>query len=179
MSRVGRAPITVPAGVTVAIQGDHIVATGKLGELEHNLPNGITAILEGNNLQVTRRDDSREQKSLHGLSRTLVANMVQGVSVGYKKDLEIVGVGFRCELKGSALQLQVGFSHRVLILPPEGIKLSIVNQTNFSVSGIDKQLVGEVAAKIRAVKPPEPFRGKGIKYAGEVVRRKAGKSAGK
>ena len=179
MLRVGRAPITIPAGVNVAIEGAHIVAKGKLGELEHFLPGGITAELQGATLNVTRRDESREQKSLHGLSRTLVANMIKGVSEGYKKDLEIVGVGYRCEMKGGALQLQVGFSHRVLILPPEGIKLAITNQTNFNVSGVDKQLVGEVAAKIRAVKPPEPFRGKGIKYVGEVVRRKAGKSAGK
>lgn len=179
MSRVGRAPITVPAGVSIAIQGNHIVAKGKLGELDHDLPGGITASLSGNSLQINRLDDSRSQKSLHGLSRTLIANMVQGVSEGFKKDLEIVGVGFRCEAKGNALMLQVGFSHRVIILPPEGIKFSLTNPTNFSVSGIDKQLVGEVAAKIRAVKPPEPFRGKGIKYVGEVVRRKAGKSAGK
>jgi len=179
MSRVGRAPITIPAGVTVAIQGDHIVAKGKLGELEHNLPGGITASLDGSTLNVVRQDDSRTQKSLHGLSRTLVANMVTGVSEGYKKILEIVGVGYRCEMKGKALQLQIGFSHRVLIVPPEGIALAVINQTSFSITGIDKQLVGEVAAKVRGVKPPEPFRGKGIKYAGEVVRRKAGKSAGK
>ncbi len=179
MSRVGRAPINIPAGVTVDIQGEHIFAKGKLGELEHYMPSGITATLEGSTLSVTRRDDSRQQKALHGLSRTLVANMVKGVSEGYKKTLEIVGVGYRCEMKGKALQLQVGFSHRVLIVPPDGILLSVVNQTNFAVAGIDKQLVGEVAAKIRAVKPPEPFRGKGIKYIDEVVRRKAGKSAGK
>ncbi len=179
MSRVGRAPITIPAGVKVAIEGEHIVAKGKLGELEHNLPVGITATLEGNTLNVARQDDSRTQKSLHGLSRTLVANMVTGVSEGYKKTLDIVGVGYRCEMKGKALQMQIGFSHRVLIVPPEGIALAVLTQTSFSVSGIDKQLVGEVAAKIRGVKPPEPFRGKGIKYSDEVVRRKAGKSAGK
>ena len=179
MSRVGRAPINIPAGVNVQIAGEQIVAKGKLGQLEHNLPGGITAVLSGSSLQVSRRDDSTDQRALHGLSRTLVANMVTGVSEGYKKTLEIVGVGYRCEMKGKALQLQIGFSHRVLIIPPEGITIAIVNATSFTVAGIDKQLVGEVSAKIRNVKPPEPFRGKGIKYSDEVVRRKAGKSAGK
>jgi large subunit ribosomal protein L6 len=179
MSRVGRAPIEVPAGVTVNIDGNHVAAKGKLGELEHFLPDGITIIKEGSTITVSRRDDSSDQRSLHGLSRTLIANMVKGVSEGYKKDLEIVGVGYRAEQKGKAIQFQIGFSHRILFFPPEGVKITVSGPAAFSVTGIDKQLVGEIAAKIRAVRPPEPYRGKGIKYTTEVVRRKAGKSAGK
>lgn len=179
MSRVGRAPIDVPTGVTVSLDGSLVVAKGKLGQLQHSLPEGITAELDGAKLVVSRRDESRSQRSLHGLTRTLIANMVKGVSEGYKKEMEIVGVGYRCEQRGRAIQLQVGFSHRVIFIPPEGIKVTVGAVNAFSVTGIDKQLVGEVAAKIRAVRPPEPYRGKGIKYLAEVVRRKAGKSAGK
>ncbi len=179
MSRVGREPIPIPAGVKVKFDGPMVLVSGKLGELGRPLPDGITAAIDDGKIIVTRRDDGRTQRSLHGLSRTLVANMVKGVSEGYKKDLEIVGVGFKAELRGKALQLQVGFSHRVIMIPPEGIKITVTGPLAFNVTGIDKQMVGEVAAKIRAIKPPEPFKGKGIKYAGEVVRRKAGKSAGK
>lgn len=179
MSRVGRQPIDIPSGVKVTFEDSYIFVNGKLGEMGRSIPAGISAELEGGKLLVSRRDDSREQKSLHGLTRTLLANMVKGVSDGFVKNLEIVGVGFKCEQKGRGIQLQVGFSHRVLVLPPEGIKIQVTGPLAFNVSGIDKEAVGEVAAKIRAVKPPEPYKGKGIKYSGEVIRRKAGKSAGK
>ncbi len=176
MSRVGREPIPVPEGVKISIDSDLLKVSGKLGNLEHSLPSGITTVLEDNVLQLNRRNDSRDQKALHGLSRALLANMVHGVSQGYKKDLEIVGVGYRCDQKGKAIQLSVGFSHRVVFIPPEGIEIKVTDTTKFNVSGIDKQLVGDVSAKIRAIRPPEPYKGKGIRYVGERVRRKAGKT---
>lgn len=177
MSRVGREPIPIPDGVKISIDGSLLKVNGKLGELAHTLPGGITIALEDNILQLNRKNDSRDQKALHGLSRALVFNMLYGVSRGYKKDLEIVGVGYRCEQKGKALQLTVGFSHRVVFIPPEGIQIKVTEPTKFNVNGIDKQLVGDVSAKIRAIRPPEPYKGKGIKYVGERVRRKAGKTA--
>lgn len=176
MSRVGREPIPVPEGVKISIDSSLLKVNGKLGEIEHSLPNGITAVLEDNILQLNRRNDSRDQKALHGLSRALLANMVHGVSQGYKKDLEIVGVGYRCDQKGKAIQLTVGFSHRVMFIPPEGIEIKVTDSTKFNVSGIDKQMVGDVSAKIRAIRPPEPYKGKGIKYVDERIRRKAGKT---
>jgi len=179
MSRVGRIPIEIPNGVTVNIKDDYVLVQGVLGELERTLPGGIKADIEARTILVTRRDDSKDQKSLHGLCRTLISNMVKGVSDGFKKDLEGVGVGYKCEQRGKAIQLQVGFSHRVIVLPPDGITIKVTGPAAFNVSGIDKELVGEIAAKIRDVRPPEPYRGKGIKYATEVVRRKAGKTAGK
>jgi len=177
MSRVGREPIPIPDGVKVAINKEIISVNGKLGEMVRDLPEGITAKLNDNILQLNRRDDSRRQKALHGLSRNLVANMVQGVSRGFTRELEIVGVGYRCEQRGRAIQLAVGFSHRVIFIPPEGVEIKVTNPTKFSVLGIDKQMVGDVAAKIRAIRPPEPYKGKGIRYSGEYVRRKAGKTA--
>jgi large subunit ribosomal protein L6 len=179
MSRIGRNPIAIPTGVTVNLDGDTLRVKGKLGELTHRLPNGINAELEGNVLRFKRADDSRFQRSLHGLTRALAANMMVGVSQGYSKGMEVVGVGYRCDQKGRALMLAVGFSHRVIFIPPDGVTLKVTSQTVFSVSGIDKELVGDVAAKIRAIRPPEPYKGKGIKYAAETVRRKAGKTAGK
>ncbi len=179
MSRVGREPIPLPSGVSVAIKGALVKVKGKLGELERRLSDGISAALEDGRLHIRRSNDSRQQRSLHGLSRSLVANMVQGVDQGFTKDLEIVGVGYRCEMKGKAIQLSVGFSHRVLFIPPDGIEIKVTPPNKFSVSGIDRQLVGDVAAKLRAIRPPEPYKGKGIKYVGEYVRRKAGKTAGK
>lgn len=179
MSRIGRIPIEIPSGVNVTIDGDHILVKGKLGELGRTIPDGIEMVLEGKTLQVNRRDDSTKMKSLHGLCRTLISNMVTGVNEGFKKNLDVVGVGYKCEQRGRAIQLQVGFSHRVILLPPEGVTIQVTGPSAFNVSGIDKELVGETAAKIRGVKPPEPYRGKGIKYSTEVVRRKAGKTAGK
>ena len=140
MSRVGREPIPIPDGVKISIDGSLLKVNGKLGKLEHSLPSGITAVLEDNILQLNRRNDSREQKELHGLSRALLANMVHGVSQGFRKNLEIVGVGYRCDQKGKAIQLAVGFSHRVVFIPPEGIEVKVTEPTKFNVSGIDKQI---------------------------------------
>ncbi len=179
MSRIGRNPIPVPKGVTVTINETQISVKGKLGELHQAIPDGISVAKEGDTLYVRRRDDSQSQRALHGLSRALIANMVKGVNEGYTKDLEIVGVGYRAEQRGKSLILAMGFSHRIAFIPPDGITIKVNNPNTLSVSGIDKQLIGEVAAKIRAVRPPEPYKGKGIKYVGEVVRRKAGKTAGK
>lgn len=179
MSRVGRLPIDIPGGVKVDLGDGGILVTGKLGQLGRPIPDGISVDIDGTQLKVTRRDDSRDQKALHGLSRSLIANMVKGVSEGFKRDLEVVGVGYKCEQKGKAIMLSVGFSHRVIVLPPEGVAVKVTGPSAFNVTGIDKELVGETAAKIRAVRPPEPYRGKGIKYIEEVVRRKAGKTAGK
>ena len=177
MSRIGRQPIPVPTGVTVNIDGSAVVVKGKLGELSHVFPNGIAISKEDNTLAVSRASDSRQQRAFHGLTRSLLANIVAGVSTGFSKKLELVCVGFRCDQRGRAIQLAVGFSHRVLFIPPDSIEIKVTAPTAFTVSGIDKQLVGEVAAKIRAVKPPEPYKGKGIRYVGEYVKRKAGKAA--
>ncbi|MBM3328644.1 MAG: 50S ribosomal protein L6 [Calditrichaeota bacterium] len=179
MSRIGRQPISLPAGVSLTIDGRAVTVKGKLGTLSRDLPEGIELTLKGSIASVQRSDESRSQRALHGLTRSLIANMVKGVSEGFKKDLEVVGVGYRAEQRGQALQLAVGFSHRVLLFPPPGIAISVGAGNTIAVSGIDKELVGEVAAKIRAVRPPEPYKGKGIKYAGEIIRKKAGKSAGK
>ncbi len=179
MSRIGRNPIPVPKGVSVTIKEDNVHVKGKLGELNQAIPEGITVALEGGEIVVRRRDDSKPQRALHGLSRALIANMVTGVTTGFNKDLEIVGVGYRAEQRGKSLMLAMGFSHRVAFIPPEGVIIKVTSANTFSVSGIDKQLIGEVAAKIRAVRPPEPYKGKGIKYVGETIRRKAGKAAGK
>jgi len=176
MSRVGREPIPVPDGVKINIDKELVKVNGKLGELQHELPSGINAVLEDGKLQLSRKDDSSNQKSLHGLSRALVANMVKGVNEGFTREMEIVGVGYRCDMIGKALQLTVGFSHKVVFIPPESIEIKVAAPTKFSVSGINKELVGDIAAKIRAIKPPEPYKGKGIRYTGEYIRRKAGKT---
>jgi len=176
MSRVGREPIPIPNGVKVTIDSKLVKINGKLGELQRELPTGITAAMEDKLLRVSRKDNSRNQRALHGLSRSLLANMVTGVASGFRKELEIVGVGYRCEQRGRALQLSVGFSHKVVFIPPEGIEIKVADATKFSVNGINKEIVGDIAAKIRAVRPPEPYKGKGIKYVGEYIRRKAGKS---
>jgi len=178
MSRVGSQPITVPDGVEVSISGVDITVKGSKGTLERTLPGGITARLEGSTLLVERPDESRESRSLHGLSRTLVANMVQGVSEGFRKELQIQGVGYRATAKGNdALDLALGYSHPVSIKAPEGITFEVPVQTQIIVTGIDKQLVGQVAADIRKWRKPEPYKGKGIRYLGEHVARKAGKAA--
>ena len=178
MSRVGKAPIPVPAGVSVSIAGAEVTVTGPKGRLQHRVPEPITVQVEGEAILVARADDERESRALHGLTRALIKNMVVGVNEGYRKDLEIVGVGYRAAAKGPGqLELQLGFSHPVSVTAPDGITFEVPSQTAIRVHGIDKQAVGEVAARIRALRKPEPYKGKGIRYAGEYVRRKAGKAA--
>jgi large subunit ribosomal protein L6 len=177
MSRIGRLPITVPAGVDVTIDGADITVKGPKGTLTHTVPAPITVQrAEDGTLQVTRPNDERMARSLHGLTRTLVANMVAGVTEGYTKKLEIVGTGYRVIAKGTDLEFALGFSHPVVIPAPEGISFAVETPTRFSVSGIDKQQVGEVAAKLRKLRKPDPYKGKGVRYEGEVIRRKAGKA---
>lgn len=179
MSRIGRKSIPVPAGVEVTIDGQTVKVKGPKGELSHTLAEPITAEQDGGQLHVNRPNDERRAKELHGLSRTLVANMIVGVTEGYRKSLEIAGTGYRVAAKGSDLEFALGFSHPVLITPPAGITFTVERPTLFHVAGIDKQLVGEVAANIRKIRPPEPYKGKGVKYQGEVIRRKAGKAGKK
>jgi large subunit ribosomal protein L6 len=176
MSRIGKRPITIPAKVQVTIDGNKVVVKGPKGELFRDLPANVIVSQEGEVLQVTRRDETRISRQMHGLSRTLVANMVEGVSQGFQRRLEIQGVGYRAQVQGRNLVLNMGYSHQVQIVPPEGVQFAVENNTNVIVSGYDKELVGNIAAKIRSVRPPEPYKGKGIRYAGEVVRRKAGKT---
>ncbi|MDX6648017.1 MAG: large subunit ribosomal protein [Miltoncostaeaceae bacterium] len=175
MSRIGRAPIPVPDGVTVDIRGQHVRVEGPRGNLERTLPEPIRISQTDGVLNLTRPTDRGPHRALHGLSRTLVANMVQGVTQGFEKRLEIVGVGYRAQARGEAIEIAVGFSHPVHIQPPPGISLEVPAPTQVVVRGIDKQAVGQVAATIRAVRPPEPYKGKGIRYAGEIVPRKVGK----
>jgi large subunit ribosomal protein L6 len=179
MSRIGKRPITVPAKVQVTIDGSKVAVKGPKGELSRELPANVIVTQEGETILVTRRDDTRTSRQLHGLSRTLVANMVEGVSQGFQRRLEIQGVGYRAQVQGRNLVLNMGFSHQVQIEPPDGIQFAVENNTNVIVSGFDKEIVGNTAAKIRAVRPPEPYKGKGIRYSDEVVRRKAGKTGGK
>jgi large subunit ribosomal protein L6 len=177
MSRIGRQPIAVPAGIEVALDGNVVTVKGAKGSLEHTVPAPLTVRRdEDGTIVVDRPDDGRESRSLHGLTRTLIANMIAGVSEGYRKDLEIVGVGYRVQAKGSDLEFALGFSHPVTVTAPEGIDFAVESPTKFSVSGIDKQQVGQVAANIRKLKKPEPYKGKGIRYAGEQVKRKVGKA---
>jgi large subunit ribosomal protein L6 len=177
MSRIGKLPIPVPSGVDVAIDGRRVTVKGPKGELSHTVAEPITVDRgEGGELVVRRPDDERVSRSLHGLSRTLVANMVVGVTQGYAKTLEIVGTGYRVVPKGSDLEFSLGFSHTVPVRAPEGISFRVETATRFVVEGIDKQKVGEVAANIRKIRPPEPYKGKGVRYQGEQVRRKAGKT---
>lgn len=179
MSRIGKLPVTVPAGVTVKVEGHTVTAKGPKGELSRTIHPDIQVKLDGNVLTVARPSDEPAHKSLHGLSRTLLANMVEGVSKGYVKQLEISGVGFKAEPKPFGLQLALGFSHQVQYKAPAGIKLSAPQPTQVVIEGADKEKVGQVAAEIRGLRPPEPYKGKGIKYAGETIRRKAGKAGGK
>jgi large subunit ribosomal protein L6 len=176
MSRIGRLPITVPSGVDVAIDGRHVTVTGPKGTLSRELPPIIGVAREGDAVVVTRPSEDKLHKSLHGLTRTLVSNMVIGVTTGYRKGLEIVGVGYRAQKVGEKLQLSLGYSHPVEIEPPKGISFEVENPTHLAVVGIDKELVGQVAARIRSTRKPEPYKGKGVRYAGEQVRRKAGKA---
>jgi len=177
MSRIGKLPITVPSGVDVAIDGQDVTVKGPKGTLSHTIVEPLTVERsEAGELLVNRPNDERLSKSLHGLTRTLVSNMVTGVTEGYEKKLEIVGVGYRVTAKGKDLEFAVGYSHPVVVTPPEGIDFVVESPTKFSVSGIDKQQVGQVAANIRKIRKPEPYKGKGIRYAGEHVRRKVGKA---
>jgi large subunit ribosomal protein L6 len=178
MSRIGKQPITIPSGVEVTLDGSHVTVKGPKGTLEHDAPEDISIAREGDELIVTRPDDERTHRSLHGLTRSLVANMVQGVSEGFTKELEIVGVGYRAAAAGPRrVDLQLGFSHPVGFDAPEGVEFEVPSPTRITVRGYDKQLVGQVAADIRKIRKPEPYKGKGIRYADERVLRKAGKSA--
>ncbi|MGH8966275.1 MAG: 50S ribosomal protein L6 [Actinomycetes bacterium] len=177
MSRIGKLPVTVPSGVDVTIDGRTVTVKGPKGTLSHNLAAPITVANEDGVLEVKRPDDERESRSLHGLTRTLINNMVTGVTQGYEKKLEIVGVGYRVLSKGpTQLEFQLGYSHSITFDAPEGITFTVEGPTKLGVQGIDKQLVGEVAANIRKLRKPEPYKGKGVRYAGEQIRRKVGKA---
>ncbi|MBA0124734.1 50S ribosomal protein L6 [Haloechinothrix sp. YIM 98757] len=177
MSRIGKHPITVPSGVEVSIDGQHVTVEGPKGTLEHTVPEPIrVSRAEDGSIEVTRPDDERYSRSLHGLTRTLVNNLVVGVTEGFEKKLEIHGVGYRVQAKGSDLEFSLGFSHPVTVPAPEGITFSVENPTKFSVSGIDKQKVGQTAAVIRKLRRPDPYKGKGVRYEGERIRRKVGKT---
>ena len=179
MSRIGRAPITVPAGVEVTLNGNHITVKGPKGTLERDFAPSISVAQENGVLSVTRATDSKQDRSLHGLTRTLIANMVIGVTEGFSKKLQINGVGYRCEKKGNEVFLKIGFSHEVSVKENEDIQLEVPDANTIIVKGIDKQKVGQFAAEIRGKRPPEPYKGKGIKYDYEVIRRKVGKSGKK
>lgn len=179
MSRIGRLPVEIPAGVTVKVDGNTVSVKGPKGELSRTIHSEMAVKMEGSTVTVTRPSDEQLHKSLHGLSRTLIANMVEGCSKGYMKQLEISGVGYKAEPRPFGLQLTLGYSHQVVYKAPAGIKLTAPQPTQVTIEGADKEKVGQVAAEIRALRPPEPYKGKGIKYAGEVIRRKAGKAGGK
>ena len=176
MSRIGRLPITVPSGVDVTIDGRNVTVKGPKGTLSRALHPDMTVSREDGTLVVTRPTEQKTHKQLHGLTRTLVNNMVVGVTDGYRKGLEITGVGYRAALSGKKLQLNLGYSHQIEIDPPEGITFEVENPTRLAVVGIDKELVGQIAAKVRSTRKPEPYKGKGVRYAGEYIRRKAGKA---
>jgi large subunit ribosomal protein L6 len=179
MSRIGRRPIAIPSGVDVTLDGNLVRVKGPKGELSRQLHRDVIVRREDGEIRVERPSDGPEHRSLHGLSRTLVANMVEGVTTGFTKILEIVGVGYRAETKPFGLTLALGYSHPIDYKAPVGITLRAVNPTTVEVSGTDKEVVGQVAAEIRSLRPPEPYKGKGVKYQGEVIRRKAGKAGGK
>ncbi len=176
MSRIGKMPVTVPSGVDVTIEGTTLKVKGSKGELARSFSDRVSLDLSDGTLMVSRADDSREARALHGLTRALVFNMVTGVAEGYSKSLEIHGVGYRAAMKGSGIEFQLGFSHPVYVEAPEGITFEVPEPTRVIISGIDKERVGQVAADIRKIRPPEPYKGKGIRYAGEKIRRKAGKA---
>jgi large subunit ribosomal protein L6 len=176
MSRIGRLPITVPSGVDVSIEGATVSVKGPKGTLSRDIAPQLRIVREDGTLRVERPDDAKQSRELHGLTRTLIANMVTGVTTGYRKGLEITGVGYRAQLVGKKLQLSLGYSHPIEIDPPEGVAFEVENPTRLAVTGIDKELVGHVAARVRAMRKPEPYKGKGVRYSGEVIRRKAGKA---
>ena len=177
MSRVGRNPIALPKGVSVKVDGSTVTVKGPKGELKRTFDPEIGIAIEDGHVLVTRAGDHRRLRALHGLTRALINNMVVGTSTGFRRVLEIVGVGYKAELMGKRLNLSVGYSHPILITPPTGITFAVENPTRFAVEGVDKELVGEVAARVRRFRPPEPYKGKGIRYDGEHIRRKAGKTA--
>jgi len=176
MSRIGRLPIEIPAGVTVSVDGRTVAVKGPKGELTLNVASPIEVEVEDNQVVVARPDDERESRSLHGLTRTLINNNIIGVTQGYTKGLEVVGTGYRVQQKGGSIEFALGFSHPVLVAPPAGITFAVEGTNKVTISGIDKQAVGEAAANIRKIRKPEPYKGKGVRYAGENVRRKAGKA---
>lgn len=176
MSRIGRLPISVPSGVEVKIDGNNVAVKGSKGALSLQVANPITLSLEDGTITVARPNDERESRSLHGLTRSLIANMITGVTEGYKKDLEIIGTGYRVQAKGQDLEFALGYSHPITVKAPEGISFNVEGATKLSVSGISKQQVGEVAANIRKLRKPDPYKGKGIRYVGEQIRRKVGKA---
>lgn len=177
MSRVGKNPIVIPSGVSITLADGVVTVKGPKGELKNNVASDITVAIEDGVVTVTRPSDLKLHRSLHGTTRANIQNMVNGVVDGYKRSLELVGVGYKVEMLGTKLLVTIGFSHQVAFIPPTGITFTVESNTAMTVTGIDKQLVGQVTAKIRAIRPPEPYKGKGIKYAGEQVRRKAGKTA--
>lgn len=179
MSRIGKLPIHIPAGVTVAMKGKVVSVEGPKGKLSQDIHYKAVIAIEGDTITVTRADESKLSRSVHGLTRTLISNMIVGVTTGYEKKLEIVGVGYRVAQKGADLDFALGFSHPVLFTPPAGIELVAETQQKVTVKGIDKQLVGQVAANIRELRPPEPYKGKGVRYSGEYILRKAGKTGKK
>ena len=179
MSRIGKKPVPIPKGVTVTLDGSKITVKGPKGELSRSLPAAMLVSMKDNEVVVARPSDENEHKALHGLTRTLVANMVEGVTAGFSKQLEIIGVGYKAEQRPYGLQLSLGFSHVIEYRAPAGIKLTAPQPTQVNIEGANKEMVGQVAAEIRSYRPPEPYKGKGIKYAGEQVRRKAGKAGGK
>ncbi|KUP95653.1 50S ribosomal protein L6 [Thermobifida cellulosilytica] len=176
MSRIGRLPISVPKGVEVTIDGQDVKVKGPKGELKHTVARPITVTLEDGQVKVSRSDDSPQTRSLHGLTRALIANLIEGTSKGFTKTLEISGVGYRVQAKGQNLEFSLGYSHPVIVEPPEGITFRVEKPTLLHVEGIDKQLVGQVAANIRSLRKPDPYKAKGIRYQGERIRRKAGKA---
>ena len=179
MSRIGKKPIDVPAGVTVTLEGRHVTVTGPRGTLSRSLPPIVPVKVEGAVVTVVRPNDETASKAMHGLTRTLVANMVDGVTKGFQKNLEIIGVGYKAENKPYGLLMSLGYSHQIEVKAPEGVKLNAPTPTSIVIDGANKEVVGQIAAEIRSLRPPEPYKGKGVKYQGEVVRRKAGKAGGK
>ena len=177
MSRIGKKPIEIPAGVEVKVNGSEVTVKGPKGELKDTFNADMSIAMENNEIVVTRPSDNKEHRALHGLTRALIANMVEGVSVGYKKELEINGVGFRAQKQGKDLVMNLGYSHQVIMPEIDGITIEVPNNTSIIISGTDKQKVGQFAAEVREKRPPEPYKGKGIKYVGEYIRRKEGKAA--
>ncbi|HWJ14009.1 MAG TPA: 50S ribosomal protein L6 [Gemmatimonadaceae bacterium] len=179
MSRIGKLPVSIPSGVTVTVEANSVKVKGPKGELTHRLPAGISVDRADNVVNVKRASDETNHKALHGLTRSLINNMMEGVTKGYQKQLEITGVGYKAEVRPYGLQLALGFSHSIEFRAPAGIKLTAPQPTQIVIDGADKAVVGQVAAELRGLRPPEPYKGKGIRYAGEVIRRKAGKAGGK
>ena len=179
MSRIGKKPIDVPAGVTVTVEGRNVTVTGPRGTLSRSLPPIVAVKVDGAVVNVTRPNDETASKAMHGLTRTLVANMVDGVTKGFQKNLDIIGVGYKAENKPWGLLMSLGYSHQIEVKAPEGIKLNAPTPTTIVVDGANKEVVGQIAAEIRSLRPPEPYKGKGVKYQGEIIRRKAGKAGGK